>query len=164
MAQNRWASEYVEGGKRDGAYKVAGAKVVELAGQDEKEAADTDGSVLKIARLPANAVITEFLLNNDAIAGLTDVDAGLYKEDGSSAVDADKLMDGADLSGGKAIGSEQNGLAAIGVDGIGKKLWELLGYTELNKPEGFVLALTLNTAGANVGTISWRLKYILAAG
>lgn len=162
MAQTRWVLETLEAGKKDDAHKAGpGSKVACVTWNDEKEAADTDGSILKIARLPANAVPLKCDINNDAIVGLTDVDLGLYRENGDAA-DADLFLDGADLSGGKAIGSEQNGLATgPAIDKIGKRLWELLGKTVKNKDEDYVLALTLNTGGANTGTISGRFWYAL---
>lgn len=165
-ANNYWADSAVEAGKRGAAPVVSGGRIVTVCGTFEKAAGDGDGSVIKLFKLPANAIPIRGELNNDALAGCTDVDFGVYEEDGVTVADKDLFLDGADINAGKAIGSEQNLLANLGgadpVANIGKRLWELLGLTVKTKKEGYIAALTLNTAGAAAGTISWRFSYILA--
>lgn len=159
--ENKWASALVEAGKKDNTAKVAGGKILCLASTFEVAAADDDGSVYKLAKLPANAIPVKCEIVNDAIAGATDYDLGLYNEDGSEA-DKDLFMDGADISAGNPLSAPLDGLqTGPAIDKTGQKVWELLGKTLDNKLEGYVLALTANTVGAAAGTISYRFYYIL---
>lgn len=164
--ENKWVNSDLEAGKLGQASKVAGGKVISIAGTFEVAAADDDGSIYKLAKLPANAVPIRALVNNDAIASGTDYDLGLYKEDGVVA-DKDILADGLDMSSAAAMGSEKNGLANLGgadpLAAVGKKLYELLGLTAVTKDqEAYILAFTANTVGSAAGTISYRIDYILA--
>ena len=161
--ENKWVDTDLEAGRKSAASKVAGGQVRELAITFEVAAADSDGSIYKLARIPANAVITKAELNCDAIAGSTDWDLGFYDDDEATAVDADILADGVDINAGAALGSEVNMLgngSTYGVDDIGKKVWEILGKTISNKKEGYILALTANTVGSADGTVSLRLQYL----
>jgi hypothetical protein len=160
-ATTGWKNADLAAGKIGQASKVSGGKLLCLAGVVAKAAADGDGSVIYLAKLPANAIPVKCELNNDALAGCTSVDLGLYKENGVVANKA-LLMSAVDINGGKAIGSEQSGLAAVAIADLGKKLYELLGLTAANKvEEAYLLALTLNTAGAAAGNIAYRFYYIL---
>lgn len=164
--ENKWVDAAVEAGKRGAAGKVVGGRVVTIAGTFEIAAADDNGSIYKLAKLPANAVPVKCEINNDAITVGTDYDLGLYKEDGTEA-DKDILADGLDMSAAAAMGSEKNGLANLGgvdpLTAIGKRLWELLGVSIASKgDEGYILAFTANTVGSSAGTVSYRFSYILA--
>lgn len=162
-------------GKRGQPSKVEGSIERRFCMTYEKlGSADGDGSVLGLVLLPANAVMTSLLLNNDALSGATSVSLGLYKidqHDGQTFLDTAKsdgtsgkavYMSAADISAGKANGSEQNGLAAMDIADLPKKAWELLGYTDPKLVNTkFALCLTLTTAGTAAGTITVRGNYIL---
>ena len=116
--------------------------------------------MFKLAKLGANMVPLELWLNCDAITGFTSADLGLYKEDGTEA-DKNVFMAAHDINAGAAIGSEVDGLHDMGVDKIGKKLYELLGLTVATRSQdSYVLALTANTIGSAAGTISIRGSFI----
>jgi len=158
--ENKWADSALEAGNRSNAAVSPGGLTREFVVSFETAAADDNGSIFKLVRLPANAIMSDLKINCDAITGMTDVDLGLYDEDGVTAADVDCYMDGADIAAGQAIGSEENGLAAVDVADLGKKAWEIAGDTISNKQGSYVLALTANTMGSGVGTITVRGRYI----
>lgn len=163
-AVNAWVHSTTEAGKRENPSKVSGGRTVTIAGTFEVAAADDDGSIYKLAKLPANAIPVKAEIFCDAITSGTDYDLGLYNEDGTVA-DKDILADGLDMSSAAAITAPKNGLANLGgadpLAAYGKKLWELLGLTVDTKKPAYILALTANTVGSAAGTISYRLTYIL---
>ena len=168
-----WIDANVVAGKKGQASKVTGNGVSEFAAKYSKlGAADGDGSILAFALLPADAVVTDLKLNAAALTGFSSVSVGLYKLaiDGQTFLDTAK-SDGtsasaiflalADLSGGFAVGSEKNCLTAVAVGDLGKKLWELLGYTDpKNIDGGYVLALTAATSGTAAGDMALKGRYI----
>ena len=168
-----WASSDLSGTpvKRGQTSKVAGAEARGFVQAFAKAAADGDGSIYYLAEIPASAVLQSLLLNNAALAGCTDVDLGFYKlhDDGTITDDAksdatsgaDLLTNGADIAAGKAIGSDLNGLASLGIANLGKKVWELLGFTDPKlKNESYILGLKLNTAGAAAGALAVRGEFV----
>lgn len=87
----------------------------------ETAAADAAGDVKRLFTVGAHEIPVRCVIMNDAIAGATDIDLGLYRPNGGIVVDRDALMDGADISAGKTEASPQSGLAALGVEEIGVK-------------------------------------------
>jgi hypothetical protein len=145
--------------------KSHGYRTITCIGSFEVAAADDDGSVYRLDRLPADAIITNVKIAADAITAGTDFDLGFYevssKIAAGAAVDKDVLMDGVDLSSGKARGSEQNGLSAVAIGDLGKKIYELLGKTVSDKKPEYDLAITANTVGTAAGTIEYLVEYAI---
>lgn len=158
--ENKWADSDLEAGNRSNPARVAGGQVREFSAQLEIAAADDDGSIYKIARLPANAILTKLELHSDAIAGATSYSVGLYEEDGTTVIDLDEFMAATDINAGNAIGSPLNAMSAVAIENLAKKLYELAGHTVDTKKKGYVLAITATTAGSAAGTISLRGRYI----
>src|SRR3990167_1085216 len=144
---NAFKDANVAAGKKGIPAIVSGGKVLVLAGTFEMAAADDNGSIYKIGKLPSNAIPVRADIINDATAGATDVDLGLYRENGVVA-DKDILLDGGDLSAGHAITAPLDGLTNLGgadpIAAVGKKLWELLGLSLETKDSAYDLALTAN--------------------
>ena len=163
--EDKYIDASVAAGKKGNPGKVAGGKVLEITGTFEMAAADSDGSIYRLARLPANAIPVEATLFADAAVDATDVDLGLYHENLGAVVDADLFADGLNLTAGIAITvNGNNGLTNLGgadpLAALGKKLWELLGLDAPTRG-GYDLALTANTAGGAAGTVGYRFRYIL---
>jgi hypothetical protein len=159
--EDKYTDSDVAAGKRGNPSKVSGAPILCLSETFEVAAADDDGSVFRIARLSPNAVILKIEINNDAITGGTDYDLGVYKPGvGGAEIDKDLLADGLDMSAAAANGSEKNGLGAVAIDSLYKKLYELAGDTIDTRESDYDLAFTANTIGSVAGTISVRLYYI----
>jgi len=151
-----------DGAKTPGA---RGGKVVILAGTFETVATDSAGSKYRLAKLSGDLVPIQLELNSDSIAGTDDLDIGLYEtlEKGGAVKDADYYLDGGDFTGGKAIGSEQNGLADIPVADLGKTVAVNAGDTVATPAMEYDLVLTSNNAVTGAGTISWRGVFVRTA-
>lgn len=157
---NKWVNADVEAGKKGNPGLVMPGQIFGFACTFEVEAADNDGSIYKLAKVGANMIPLQIYLNCDAITGATDYELGFYKEDGTAA-DIDVLMGSEDIHAGAAIGSEIDCLQDLGVENIGKKVYELLGLTVATRSEdSYILALTANTVGTAAGTISVRGLFI----
>lgn len=172
--ENKWVNANAEAGRRGPSSQLSGGKKVTVLGNFEMAAADSDLSVYKLARIPANAIPVpgECHVFADAAVDATDVDFGFYKNgplgpQGADAVEVDKniLADGLDIASGEAITAPLNMLTNLGgadpLANIGKKVWELLGKTVDNKDESYILAMTANTAGGAAGTVGFVFTYIL---
>ena len=126
----------------------------------ETEAADAAGDIKALFRIGAHEIPLECWIINDAIAGATDIDLGLYREDGT-VVDADALMDGTDISAGVAYASKTDGLSALGVEERGVKAFydiandvattDVIGHIP---NDSYWVALTLNSEVTAAGTIT----------
>lgn len=166
--------------KRGDPSRIAGADVCELLQPWVKATADGNGSIYYLANLPADAVITDLSLLNDALMGCTSVDIGVYRlnRDGTvanTAVGAGAGSGGAksdgsdagaifasavDISGGNAAGSPKNMLLALTIANTGVKLWSLLGFTDPKlKDDRYILGMRLNTAGAATGNLSLKARF-----
>lgn len=145
--------------------KSHGYRTITSAGSFEIAADDDDGSIYRIDRIPADAIITKIELNADTITGGTDYDLGFYDVSTSvangAAVDKDVLLDGGDFSSGFARGSEKNGLSDVAIGNLGKKVYELLGKTVSNMKPEYDLALTANTVGTGAGTVEYLIEYAI---
>lgn len=160
--ENKFADAALEAGKKGNPAIMAGGKLLCLAGVLEIAAADDDGSIYKLARLPSNAIPVKCEIVSDAIVGATDYDLGLYESNGVDEADKDLFMDGQDINAGNPLSAPLDGLkTGPSIDETGQKIWELLLKTLENKNEDYILALTANVVGAAAGTIAYRFYYIL---
>lgn len=157
---NRWVHTDAQADKKDDSAKISGNEVKCLQATFETVAADSNLSILKLGRLPANAIPLKCEIVNDALTNATDWDLGLYEDDGVTEADKDLFMDGEDINGGNAVTSPLNGLkTGPDIDEIGKTLWELLGKTIKTKGAGYVLAFTGVVIGTTAATVSIRFWY-----
>jgi len=146
--------------------KQSGAELVSMVAIASVAAADSDGSIYRLFKVNKNLVPVSIEINCPAIANSTSWDLGVYKmlELGGAVKDANILMAAKNLSGGKAIGSEQNGMADLTVANIGKQIWELAGLTDENDADNnYDLALTANTVGSADGKIYVRAIFAKTA-
>ncbi len=141
----------------------SGADTKALVAVAELAASDSNGSVYRLARLGANIIPLDIQLNNDVLTSGTDFDLGIYKIGVDGLVkDKDIFVDGADLSSGHAQGSELEGMSAIGIADLGKKMYELAGDDIGDKQTSYDICLTANVAGTSGGTVV--VKMLLAQG
>lgn len=158
--RNEWADASVEAGKLGNPAIVGGSPVLSFVSTFELAAADSDASIIKIAKLPANAILKKLEIYCDAITGCTSVDAGLYKENGVVA-DKDIYAGAKDIAAGQAIGSAENMMADVPLESLHKKAYELLGLTAATAESAYNLALTFNTIGSGAGTVTVVGEYAL---
>src|SRR4051812_28967864 len=104
--ENKYVNSRVNAGKREiSSLAGLGEKPVVIRTTFEVAAADSDGSVYRIARgIPTRCRIGKIEIANDAITGGTDWDLGFYLTDdttgvgqvpvGGAVLDADVLMNG----------------------------------------------------------------------
>jgi hypothetical protein len=146
--------------------RVAGAEVKLATATIEVAAADDDGVILAMVRLPSQAVLLSALIMNDAITGGTDYDLGVFTPNEGSgdpvAVDADCLIDLVSMASARAIPTEFLGTGTNGVDpaNLGKPLWELAGVSaDPGDDTLYDLCFTGNTVGTAAGTITLAVLY-----
>lgn len=156
----------VAAGKATDAHKSSGVKPTIRTITFETEAADAAGDIKALFRVGAHEIPLECTIINDAIAGATDIDLGLYR-DSEVVVDADALMDGADISAGIAWASATDGLGALGVEERGVlKFFEIANDVATGDVIGslpndsYWVALTFNSEVSAAGTITVVLKTI----
>lgn len=167
MSSNKYVEANIAAGKLTAAAQGSGSFYREAIVTYEKTAADTDASILRFFKgLPPEAIITKLVINNDAIAGCTAVAVGFYGVQdydniGAIVGSGNQLATAADLSTAHASGSGLSGLTAVDQANLVKRVYELCGHTQITKLSAYDLALTLTTGGANTGTITLLLGYVL---
>lgn len=166
MATNKYVNTNQEAGSKAMGGASFPGQILALTGTYEKTALDTDGSVLRLGTVPANAIpMSHSFMAFEAIAGLTDVDVGTYAQSNGAVdgvvADKDCLSDGLDPHAGAALGTEIRAFQAVGIDELGQDLRTLSGGSVGDGKDFYDVALTLNTGGANTGTIAWELYFLL---
>ncbi len=167
--------------KRGDPSRIAGAQDCEISQPWVKATTDGDGTIYYLANLPSDAVITAIDLLNDALAGCTSVDFGVYRLNrdgtvantavGAAAASGGAKSDGSDagaifcsandINAGNAAGSPKRMLLALSIANTGKKLWQVLGFTDPKlKDDRYILGMRLNTAGAATGNLNVRVSYL----
>jgi len=148
------------------AHKSSGVKPTVRTVTFETEAADAAGDVKALFRVGAHEIPLSCSIINDAIAGATDIDLGLYRDD-ETVVDADALMDGTDISAGIAFAAKTDGLSALDVSERGvKSFYDIANDVVATDVVGslpndsYWVALTLNSEVAAAGTITLELVTI----
>lgn len=142
-------------------YIEKGAVLVSV-GTVEVAAADDNGSVYRLARVPSSARVHRIDIVSDAIAAGTVYDVGVYKtaqNAGGVVVDADLFAANLDLSAGNTVPVDIT-FAARDIADIEKRVWELLGLSADPHIE-YDICLTGDTVGTGAGTISLRVEFVL---
>lgn len=129
-------------------------------GTAEKAAGDSDTSVIRFFPIRSSDVLNDLTLFNDALAGATDCDVGLYlpAKAGGTVVDKDIFADGISLASASTTGTSLT-FQINDIVKIGYRVWELLGLTADPYLE-YDVCLTFNTAGGAAGSISLRASVV----
>lgn len=162
--EDKFVSALVAAGKKENPAKISGGNLLCIAFNFEVAAADSNESVYRVGKLPANAIPVKGEIFADGAIDGTDFDCGLYKPGvGGAVVEIDIFADGLDLASGEAITAPLNLLTNLGgadpIASVGKKVWELLGLSTPTLQE-YDLAITARVAGGAAGTISGFFWYI----
>lgn len=126
----------------------------------EIAAADDDGSVYRMMSVHSSWRLMNIRLANDAIAGLTSLDIGLYQtaKNGAAVVDKDAYLAALDahLASTGAINYAIAGARAI--EKLGQAVWE---DAALSADPGrwYDLCFTANTVGTAAGTLVLAIEY-----
>ena len=138
---------------------LAPRHIVEIPATYAKLAADTDGSTIQFARVPANALLLDVSLINEAITGATDADIGIYSdhEPGSGTLhDVNAIADAVTLASART-GWTSVRCEAADASTVTQRVWQLAGLT--SDPGGHLrLILTGVTFGTNTGDISFLTR------
>lgn len=143
------------------AARNAGSLVREIAFNFEVEAADDNGSIYRIAKLPVTAIVTSVRIMNDAIAGFTNPSIGIYKplELGGAVIDVDCLMAAKDLNAGTAAMLE---VLTPTIADVGKDILSLAGVADADKKKYGTVDVAITTAAgvSAAGTVSGVIRYV----
>jgi len=158
---NEWVDSSVEAGKKGNPASIMPGQVFAFAQNFEIAAADSDTSIYKVARLKSNFIPVQIQINADDSLGTSSISLGLYKTNGD-VLDVDIFAAASDYTAGMAMGSELDGLTALPIADVGKKIWEItsLGLTISTKEDAYDLAFTAPTTGGAAGTIAIRGIFI----
>lgn len=125
----------------------------------ETAAADDDGSVYRLIRIPSSAVVKSLTVWNDAITSGTDYDIGLYNINGGAVVDKDLFCDGTTMATAR---DAVELLTAPDIAEIHKSIWEYAALSLTKDPvKEYDLAITANTVGSAAGTITLDIELLV---
>ena len=172
-----YVNELIEAGKIAESAYVYGARTITIIETEEFPIADGSANI-DIYRffkgLNPNLIPIDIkVYADDAIVGATDVDIGLYEQTSDSGagvvVDVDVFAEGSRLSqagghvrGGGIIDTDEylDGLKAVDIANLTKKLFEHAGHTVTNYKQGYDLALTVNSDVTTGGTVTVIAQFI----
>lgn len=138
---------------------LAGTNLRMCVGTVEVAAADTDASVYRMVRLPANAIVYRIEVMNDAITAGTDYDLGIYKTavNGGAVISAAKFSSAIDMSLARSLPFDAM-FEALNIDQVEKRLFELAALSADPQTE-YDICFTANTVGSAAGTLSLRVVW-----
>lgn len=148
-------------GEATDAHKSSGVKPTVRTVTFETEVADAAGDIKALFIVGAHEIPVSCKILNDAIAGATDIDVGLYRMD-ETAADADALADGLDISAGSPITAPEDGLAALGIDEVKVKSFKDIVTDAIGAipDDSYWVALTLNSEITAAGSVNLELVTI----
>ncbi len=146
MTVDIYANENLENGKRVESINIAGNNTVTMISKFKTRADDGNGSIYRLFEIGANMIPIDIKVMCGAGSSGTSYDLGIYEGSKGKVISVNKLANGISLSAAKGPGTELNGLGALSIENVGKKIYELAGATEADKATGYEIALTANTA------------------
>lgn len=161
--ENKYVNSDVAAGKKVNSAFNDGQHPIKMVCTFEVAAANDDGSIFRLFKnVNPDLIPVSIVLLNDAITGCTSVDLGLYEplEAGGAVIDKDVFLAAEDINGGNARSSPVDGLTAVAIENVQKKIFELAGHTLATRKKGYDIALTANTIGSAAGTISVIAEFI----
>lgn len=157
--EDKYVDADTEALKHTAAAFVHGDKTVVMVATEETAVADDDGSIYRLWKnVPSDLIPVRIEIYNDAITGGTDYDLGFYNTTtggvAGAVIDKEKLASTLDMSSGAARGSPKDGLENVDINEVRERIYELAGDTLDDHELGYDIALTANTVGSAIGTIS----------
>ena len=153
-------------GEATDALKSSGVKETTRIITFETAVADAAGDIKALFRVGAHEIPVEGWLTSDAIAGLSDVNVGFYR-DSEVVVDDNALADALDPSAGIAWASRLDILAILGVEERGvKTFYDIANDVATGDVVGalpndsYWVALTLISEVTAVGTVTVSLTTV----
>lgn len=160
--EDKYIDSLVAAGKLGNGALVNGGALQAMPFTFEVAAADSDGSVYRIAKnINPDLIPVKMEIYNDAITAGTNYDLGLYESGvGGAVIDKDCFAEGLDMSSAAVKASPKDGMKDVDVANLQKKIYEHGGHTIATKKLGYDIALTGDTVGSAAGTISGILWFI----
>ncbi len=174
--ENKYVNTRVEAGKNDEAPYVSGSRVIGMVETEEVHADDGVVSVYRFFKgLTPNLIpIRIRIYVDDAIAGATEADVGLYEQtdDGGTGavIDRDCFADNLDLvalgaggiaihggaadAGAAASDGAIDGMAAVDIANKKYKLYQHAGHDVTDYTQGYDLCLTVVSDTTTTGTVT----------
>ena len=157
--ENKYINADIVAGKKAVAAFVQGAELFVAMTTFETAAADDDGSVYRLFKsVNPHYIPVKIDVTNDAITSGTDWDLGLYlpSKDGvdGAVINKDIFADGMDLSSAHLRTAALDGLVTVDAASSLKRIYEHAGDTLATRELGYDIALTANTVGSAIGTIT----------
>lgn len=152
----------VDSGARNEALLTKGRAAV-IPFTYEKVVGNTDGDQIQIARVHSSWSVESIKVGWDAMAGLTDVNIGLWSDEApadADDVDENCYADAIDPHSGAAM--TEYAFTTRDIAKAGQKVWQDAGLSA--EPEGgrwYRIALNLSTGGVATGTIAGFVRVIL---
>lgn len=156
---NAYVEANIAAGKLAAAAQSTGAEERQILVTFNPAAADSDGSIYRIAKaLSPDLILRNALICNEVVTGGTDWDLGLYEPLNDAGVGAvvikDCYLNGGDLSSAHASGSELSAISAVAAADRVKRIYEIAGHTQTTKKAAYDIALTANVVGSGTGAIT----------
>ena len=121
------------------------------------------GSKYRMVRLPQNAVVHRVFLTSDDMGTTGDTDVGIYLVRGGAVVDANHFATAQDVNAAirNRIDVTHNGATAGAyvIEKAEQPLWEALGHTANQYPEGYDVVLTITEDTSSVGDMTIEVWY-----
>lgn len=123
--------------------------------------ADNNGSIYRAFRnVSSEARLLDCRIANSVITLGSSYSLGIANVEFGSVISANALANAMDMTAAAAsFFAGKNGLAAVALTNLGKKLFELAGHTEANKKEAYDIVLTATTVGTSGGNIAILLDF-----
>jgi len=157
--ENKYINADLANDKIGAAVFTAGDKTVVMVATFEVAVADDDLSVFRLWKsVNPELIPVRIEVYNDAMTSSSDWDLGFYETTvpgtTGAVIDKDKLANTMDLSSGNGRSSPIDGLENLNISEVNERIWELAGQTITTKKRGYDIALTANTVGSAIGTVS----------
>lgn len=136
-----------------------GNKVRHKSAVVEIAAADDNASVYRMVRVHTSDCIHSLIKNNDALAGATDVDLGLYDtaDNGGAVIVKDCYANGISLATAVTTGTDLT-YSARNIDVSGQQVWQDAGLT--SDPQKEVdICFTANTNSTVAGGLALDVQF-----
>lgn len=146
---------------------ISGGQTQAAVGMVEVAAADDNASVYRMVRIPSSARILRLEVLNDAIAGGTSYDLGLYETahyltdavTAGAAVNDDVFATAIDMTVARSLPLDAM-FEVLDIVDVEKRVWELAGLSA-DPMRQYDICFTADTVGTGAGTLVLRAEWVV---
>ena len=153
---DKYALEALNNGEIGAAINTTGKSIRVRTISFETSVAYAAGEVVRLfASVNPSEIPIKIEIANDAIAGASDVDVGLYRAEKGAVIDKDIFGDGLSFTSAVALNSAADGMQTVDISKVGADaFYQYAGDTIGSIKSGaYDLALTFNSDVSAVGTV-----------